>query len=55
MSGAPGIESWIEAANDGHTPVPGGYEQRIAAVKRIPASPWRRAVFAATGGRLNLG
>ncbi len=55
VSGAPGIESWIEAANDGHTPVPGGYEQRIAAVKRIPASPWRRAVFAATGGRLNLG
>ncbi|PDP87180.1 hypothetical protein CQJ94_13580 [Glycomyces fuscus] len=52
---ARGIESWIDAVGDGHVPVRGGYEQRIAAVRRIPASPWRRAVFAVTGGRLNLG
>ncbi|APC37987.1 hypothetical protein A9R04_26410 [Nocardiopsis dassonvillei] len=50
-----GIESWIDAVGDGRTPVQGGYEQRIAAVKSVPASPWRRAVFAVTGGRLNLG
>ncbi|MFE6446395.1 hypothetical protein [Nocardiopsis dassonvillei] len=52
---ARGIESWIDAVGDGRTPVQGGYEQRIAAVKSVPASPWRRAVFAVTGGRLNLG
>ncbi|MFC9086057.1 hypothetical protein [Nocardiopsis dassonvillei] len=50
-----GIESWIDAVGDGRAPVQGGYEQRIAAVKSVPASPWRRAVFAVTGGRLNLG
>ncbi|WP_160050048.1 MULTISPECIES: hypothetical protein [unclassified Nocardiopsis] len=62
MEGAPdqprapeGIESWLGAASHGHTPVPDGYEQRIAAVRPVPASPLRRAVFAATGGRLNLG
>ncbi|MCP3014985.1 hypothetical protein NGM33_16770 [Nocardiopsis dassonvillei] len=52
---ARGIESWIDAVGGGRTPVQGGYEQRIAAVKSVPASPWRRAVFAVTGGRLNLG
>ncbi|WP_047872284.1 hypothetical protein, partial [Nocardiopsis sp. RV163] len=52
---AQGIESWIDALGDGRTPVRGGYEQRIAAVRSVPASPWRRAVFAVTGGRLNLG
>lgn len=50
-----GIEAWTGAGGDVHTPLPGGYEQRIAAVRRIPVSPWRRAVFVATGGRLNLG
>ncbi|WP_433698981.1 hypothetical protein [Nocardiopsis sp. CA-288880] len=43
------------AASDGHVPVPGGFEQRIAAVRPVPASAWKRAVFGATGGRLNLG
>ncbi|WDZ90745.1 hypothetical protein [Nocardiopsis sp. HUAS JQ3] len=52
---AQGIESWIDAVGDVRTPVQGGYEQRIAAVRSVPASPWRRAVFAVTGGRLNLG
>ncbi len=50
-----GIESWIDAVGDGRAPVQGGYEQRIAAVRSVPASSWRRAVFAVTGGRLNLG
>ncbi|WP_435111456.1 hypothetical protein [Nocardiopsis synnemataformans] len=50
-----GIESWIDAVDDGRTPVQGGYEQRIAEVRSVPASSWRRAVFAVTGGRLNLG
>lgn len=54
-SAATGIDPWIDAAGGGHVPVPGGYEQRIAAVRRIPLSPWRRAVFTVTGGRLNLG
>ncbi|WP_444961756.1 hypothetical protein [Nocardiopsis sp. M1B1] len=54
-SSAQGIESWIDAVGDARTPVQGGYEQRIAAVRSVPASPWRRAVFAVTGGRLNLG
>ncbi|MFW6640718.1 hypothetical protein ACOALZ_11845 [Nocardiopsis algeriensis] len=44
-------EAWPGAVNA----VPGGYEQRIAAVRPVPASSWRRAVFAATGGRVNLG
>ncbi|MCK9871617.1 hypothetical protein MRI28_18575 [Nocardiopsis dassonvillei] len=52
---AQGIESWIDAVGDARTPVQGGYEQGIAAVRSVPASPWRRAVFAVTGGRLNLG
>jgi hypothetical protein len=52
---ARGIESWIDAVDGGHTPVQGGYEQRIAAVKSVPSSPWRRAVFAVTGGRINPG
>ncbi|WP_150251074.1 hypothetical protein [Nocardiopsis deserti] len=50
-----GIESWIDAVDDRRTPVQGGYEQRIAEVRSVPASSWRRAVFAVTGGRLNLG
>ncbi|QUX29408.1 hypothetical protein KGD83_02065 [Nocardiopsis akebiae] len=54
-SSALGIESWIDAVGHGRTPVQGGYEQRIAAVRSVPASPWRRAVFTVTGGRLNLG
>ncbi|NKY99679.1 hypothetical protein [Nocardiopsis alborubida] len=52
---AGGIESWIDAVDDRRTPVQGGYEQRIAEVRSVPASSWRRAVFAVTGGRLNLG
>ncbi|MFJ9556082.1 hypothetical protein ACIRPH_19865 [Nocardiopsis sp. NPDC101807] len=43
------------AASDGHVPVPGGFEQRIAAVRPVPESAWKRAVFGVTGGRLNLG
>ncbi|WP_304452828.1 hypothetical protein [Nocardiopsis sp. YSL2] len=38
-----------------HVPVPGGYEQRIIALAPVPVSRWGRALFAATGGRLNLG
>ncbi|MDE3723906.1 hypothetical protein PWG71_21150 [Nocardiopsis sp. N85] len=34
---------------------PGGYEQRIAAVKPVPVSVWRRAVFTVTRGRVNPG
>jgi len=43
------------AASDGHVPVPGGFEQRIAAVRPVPATAWKRVVFGATRGRLNLG
>ncbi|WP_147453861.1 hypothetical protein [Nocardiopsis sp. Huas11] len=42
-------------AEPGHVPVSGGYEQRILALAPVPASRWGRALFAATGGRLNLG
>ncbi|MEV2278238.1 hypothetical protein AB0I72_21900 [Nocardiopsis sp. NPDC049922] len=38
-----------------HTPTPGGYEARILAIKPVPAARLRRAVFAMTGGRVNLG
>ncbi|CAL9477608.1 hypothetical protein SUDANB121_02982 [Nocardiopsis dassonvillei] len=34
---------------------PGGYEQRLASVKPVPTSVWKRAVFAATRGRVNPG
>ncbi|WP_157982386.1 hypothetical protein [Nocardiopsis sp. FIRDI 009] len=37
------------------TAVPGGYEARITAVRPVPAARLRRAVFAVTGGRVNLG
>jgi len=43
------------AASDGHVPVQGGFEQRIAAVRPVPAASWKRVVFGATRGRLNLG
>lgn len=52
---SPGSEAWTGAVGEGRTPVEGGYEQRIAAVRSVPASPWGRAVFAVTGGRLNPG
>ncbi|OLT28590.1 hypothetical protein BJF83_15040 [Nocardiopsis sp. CNR-923] len=38
-----------------HTPTPGGYEARIAAIRPVPVAWTRRAVFAVTGGRVNLG
>ncbi|WP_306366563.1 hypothetical protein [Nocardiopsis sp. CC223A] len=34
---------------------PGGYEQRLAAVKPVPTSVWKRTVFTVTGGRVNPG
>ncbi|MGQ4269574.1 hypothetical protein, partial [Nocardiopsis changdeensis] len=34
---------------------PGGYEQRLAAVKPVPTSVWKRTVFAVTRGRVNPG
>ncbi|MDT0326831.1 hypothetical protein [Nocardiopsis lambiniae] len=45
-------------ADTGFSPAyaaPGGYEQRIAAVKPVPVSAWRRAVFTVTRGRVNPG
>jgi hypothetical protein len=42
-------------AEPAYVPVPGGYEQRITALAAVPVSPWRRALFSLTGGRLNLG
>ncbi|WP_152476942.1 hypothetical protein [Nocardiopsis salina] len=38
-----------------HTPLPGGLEERIAAVPPVPDVVWKRALFRATRGRLNLG
>ncbi|MFF1671265.1 hypothetical protein ACFVWN_16175 [Nocardiopsis flavescens] len=34
---------------------PGGYEQRLAEVKPVPDSVWKRAVFTVTRGRVNPG
>ncbi|WP_156365880.1 hypothetical protein [Nocardiopsis sp. NRRL B-16309] len=53
---APGGSARVERpAERVHVPVAGGYEERIVALAPVPASPWGRALFAVTGGRLNLG
>ena len=41
-------------ADDLHTPAPGGLEERIVAVRPVPGVPWKRALFRATRGRVNL-
>ncbi|MFI6576696.1 hypothetical protein ACIBFB_12910 [Nocardiopsis sp. NPDC050513] len=48
----PSVTGFLDGA---HTPVPGGYEARIGAIKPVPVARLRRAVFAMTGGRVNLG
>ena len=41
-------------ADDLHPPAPGGLEERIVAVRPVPGAPWKRALFRATRGRVNL-
>ncbi len=41
-------------AEELHTPAPGGLEERIVAVRPVPGTPWKRALFRATRGRVNL-
>ncbi len=38
-----------------HVPLPGGFEERIAAIAPVPEAAWRRAVFVMTRGRVKLG
>src|SRR5699024_1066541 len=40
---------------DAHVPLPGGFEERIAAIEPVPEAAWRRAVFVVTRGRVKLG
>ncbi|MGW5876823.1 hypothetical protein ACWFMI_09790 [Nocardiopsis terrae] len=50
-----GTEPWSAAAPARPLPVPGGFEERIAGVRAVPASLLGRALFRASFGLLKVG